>query len=111
VSRGDHAFIESCTRCGGTGEHIGRQLCRSCWDWARRNGRLLDYPKAVRSAAEVVDEYLLLSARYPYEKHAELAARIGMSRTALSRALCRARRAGLLSVARDGVGGWRRVSA
>lgn len=74
-------------------QHAGRDLCRSCYQWAFHAGRLEDYPRhnaAVLSSAEVAQQYRRL--RSHNLTMTEIARRIGIERTALYGAL---RRTGL----------------
>lgn len=82
-----------CARCVRPirGRQGGRGLCKDCHRTCSRNGSLLDFPRATRSAAEVQEDYAVACLRMPDATIAERAELMGMSAEALRRALERAR--------------------
>lgn len=78
----------------GVVPYQARRLCSVCYHRAERNGTLVDYPRSTRARADVVEDYLLLKARSPDMTKARIAAEMGMTHSALDRALVRARQAG-----------------
>lgn len=81
--------------CGERGGIKGRGLIERCYNRMQWHGDLADYPRRTRRIEDVLDDYKLL--RQDGYTLAQMAARIGMSRTALERALVRARERGLLA--------------
>src|SRR5690606_1846833 len=85
-------IVRRCARCDRNRLHIGRGLCGSCYQWARRNGHLFDYERFGRPRTETVEEveFLLrpLGAQDP-------AAALGMTPAAIARDSYRAGRADL----------------
>lgn len=77
-------------------EHYGRGLCRGCWREARAKDSLANHePVRHPLLAEQLAEYERLVAEGC--KLAEIADRLGMTRSALDAGLARAVRAGLLT--------------
>lgn len=72
----------------------GRRLCQTCRGRHRRAGTLLEFPRVSTGWDEIAGDLELLLERDPRASVAELAARLGMSRAALSKALERARKRG-----------------
>lgn len=82
----------TCARCDTPGERRIRGLCNPCYRRCDRAGTLDDYPRVYRTSEEVIGDYAVLRLR-GYTKR-EIAHLLGMKKTALDRALCRARAAG-----------------
>jgi hypothetical protein len=81
-----------CVRCGWVRpRNHGRGLCEFCHRVCTGNGTLLDWPRATRTAAEVLEDYAIACARLPNGTVAQRAELIGMTHSALQRALERAR--------------------
>lgn len=70
----------------------GRGLCRSCYDVAVRAGTRADYPPALRSRGELLDEWQWM--RSQGVSFREFPGRVGMTFAAWERAFYRARKAG-----------------
>lgn len=71
----------------------GRGLCGRCYNRLSRSGGLVDYPRCQRPRRDVLEDWKIYRARGWSIR--EAAAAMGMKATALDRALCRARRAGV----------------
>lgn len=73
-------------------EHSGRGLCQPCYHRAVYADDLADYERRTWPADVLLDEWVRLrDERYGYRL---AAARLGVTPTALDRALCRAKRRG-----------------
>lgn len=70
----------------------GRHLCRGCYYTAERNGTLPDYPRALRTRDELLEEWEWMRGQGVGFR--EFAQRVGMTFTAWDRAYWRARAAG-----------------
>jgi hypothetical protein len=69
----------------------GRRLGLRCYYRAKATGTLLDWPRVNRSADEVLSDVAVLRVREPGITVRAMAAQLGMTHQALSRALQRAR--------------------
>ncbi|MDN5933184.1 MAG: hypothetical protein L0I24_19315 [Pseudonocardia sp.] len=70
----------------------GRGLCTVCLQAARKIGGHVDYPRRTRTRDELLDDWALV--RDEGSTYAQFAQRLGMSTSAVLRALTRARAAG-----------------
>lgn len=82
----------TCARCETSTERRIRGLCLPCYGHCQRAGALADYPRVYRTSEEVIGDYAVLRLRGHTQR--EIARQLGMKKTALERALCRARAAG-----------------
>lgn len=79
LRRMPHHPVSECRRCRQTVPICGRGLCDACWQAAKKDGTLIDYPTTHQrlSAAELVEEYeVLASGGCDYK---EIARRLGYS--------------------------------
>jgi hypothetical protein len=65
----------------------GRGLCSTCWERAKRDGTLYDYPASRRKLAETMTEYELL--RLTGETTESAARRLGYSTRTMKRYVLR----------------------
>jgi hypothetical protein len=72
-------------------KHEGRGLCRVCYNHAKWSGVLVNYPRSTRSRDDLCADLELLT-REGYSR-TQIADRLGMSRSALDRAISRLRAA------------------
>jgi hypothetical protein len=83
-----------CACCGSRGRLAGRGLIERCETRLRRHGeggsRAL-FPRQTRPAAEMLDDYATWRARWPQATQQEIADEMGVTRSALRRALDRDR--------------------
>ena len=82
--------VRSCALCDR--QHGARGLYNACYKRALRAGTLPDHERWNRPADELLDEWVLL--RDDGYRPRDAAARIGVTYTALDKALCRAKRRG-----------------
>lgn len=73
----------------GRAKHMARRLCRTCYEWARSNGKLFDFPMVKRTTADTVEEHDFLSSQGLSRD--QIAARLGMKWPAIERAVYRHR--------------------
>lgn len=85
--------VIECACCGQSGRLGGRGLIVNCESRIRKYHRddLADFPRRLRARADMLDDYATWRARRPEATQQEIAAEMGVTRSALRRALDRDR--------------------
>jgi hypothetical protein len=84
-----------CIRCGTVTKLVGRQLDKKCAEWAKKNGRLEDYPRVTVPLALIVEE-----VRHPArvgQSFRQVAVELGLKPKTAERQYYRARQKGLVA--------------
>lgn len=84
-------------RANNIREHLGRGMCRTCWERVNYHGNLAEHERLSRDNEDVLAEWhhVDLNREMPRARRIALVApRLGMTETALERALYRAKARG-----------------